>query len=157
MTEDRFRAALVKEARSLDWHAMFIGRARGGKAWVTQMGADGRGWPDLTLVRERIVFAELKTDSNYHVSEEERTWLDWLRAAGAEVYLWRPRNWPEIREVLERREPDRWARLIRATDGDPSQAAAVDRLLKVTPRPRRGERGVRQSVEPRQAPGESSH
>lgn len=129
MTEDRFRSQVVKVARSLEWKAMFIGRARGGKAWVTQMGADGRGWPDLTLVRERVIFVELKTDANYHVSEEERRWLEWLKLAGQEVYLWRPRMWPEINTILEHRDPDRWDRLLKAAGGDALQAAAVDRMV----------------------------
>src|SRR5262245_21000019 len=109
---------------------MFIGRSRGGKgSWVTQMGADGKGWPDLTLVRERVVFAELKTNTNYHVSDEERGWLEWLRLAGQECYIWRPRHWEEIEAVLERRDPDRWDRLLKASDGDAIQAAVVDRML----------------------------
>jgi hypothetical protein len=129
-TEDTFRSQVVKLARAREWKVMFIGRSRGGKAWVTQMGGDGKGWPDLTLVRERVVFAELKTDANYHVSPEERTWLEWLRLAGQEVYLWRPRLWQEIETVLERRDPDRWDRLLKASNADPLQAAAVDRMLQ---------------------------
>ena len=69
MTEDKFRSSLVKRARELGWKTMFIGRGRSNKGvWITNMGGDGKGWPDLTLVRERIVFAELKTDVNYAVS-----------------------------------------------------------------------------------------
>ena len=129
MTEDKFRAQVVKRARELGWKAMFIGRSKGGDRHVTQMGADGRGWPDLTLVRERIVFAELKTDANYHVYEPEREWLAQLRLAGGEVYLWRPRLWPEIEETLRHRDPDRWKRILGAADGDAQQAAAVQRML----------------------------
>jgi hypothetical protein len=129
VTEDAFRSQVVRVARQKDWHAMFIGRGRGGNAWVTQMGGDGRGWPDLTLVRERVVFAELKTNTNYHLSAEERKWIEWLRLAGQEVYVWRPRHWEEIEGVLDRRDPDRWDRLLKGAGGDTIQAAAVDRML----------------------------
>jgi len=130
VTEDRFRSQVVRVARGKGWHCMFIGRAKGGKAWITQMGADGKGWPDLTLVRERVVFAELKTNTNYHLSDEERRWIEWLREAGQEVYIWRPRHWPEIETVLDQRDPDAWSRILAASERDPRQAAAVVRMIE---------------------------
>jgi VRR-NUC domain len=61
------------------------------------------GFPDLVLVRERVVFAELKGATTRITPGQER-WLDALDAAGAEVYLWRPSEWDEIERVLGRRE-----------------------------------------------------
>jgi hypothetical protein len=60
------------------------------------------GFPDLCLVRDRVVFAELKGERTRVTREQER-WLDALDAAGAEVYLWRPADWAEIERVLGRR------------------------------------------------------
>ena len=57
------------------------------------------GYPDRTLVRERIIFAELKTDSG-RPTAEQRDWLDRLARAGGEVYLWRPRDLPDIGRLL---------------------------------------------------------
>jgi hypothetical protein len=62
-------------------------------------GLSGPGFPDLVLVRERVVFAELKAERG-RVSPSQQEWLDALRAAGAEVYLWRPRDWDTLCEVL---------------------------------------------------------
>lgn len=60
------------------------------------------GYPDLTLVRDRVVFAELK-----RVGEKPRRdqveWLDELAAAGAEVYLWTIDDLSEIGMILDRR------------------------------------------------------
>lgn len=57
------------------------------------------GFPDLTLVRDRVIFAELKTD-NGELSAPQMTWRDALLAAGAEWYLWRPSMWSEIERIL---------------------------------------------------------
>lgn len=61
-----------------------------------------KGFPDLVLVKPRLhrmVFAELK-DNRRKPTEEQRRWLEGLRAAGAEAYLWRPRDWEEVVRVL---------------------------------------------------------
>lgn len=59
------------------------------------------GFPDLVLVRERIVYAELKTTKG-KLSPSQAAWMEALRAAGGEVYLWRPCCWNsgEIEAVL---------------------------------------------------------
>jgi hypothetical protein len=51
------------------------------------------------LVRDRVVFAELKA-ANRKISSEQETWLAALRAAGAEAHCWRPSDWPAIEEEL---------------------------------------------------------
>lgn len=60
------------------------------------------GIPDLILVRERAVWAELKTGKG-RLREEQRVWLDALANGGAEVYLWRPSDLEEIQRILSRR------------------------------------------------------
>jgi hypothetical protein len=58
------------------------------------------GFPDLVLVRRpRVVWAELKSQRG-KATEDQRDWLDDLRASGQHVYLWRPSDWPEIEKVL---------------------------------------------------------
>jgi hypothetical protein len=71
------------------------------------------GFPDLVLVRERVLFVELKGERT-RVTREQQQWLEALRAAGAETYLWRPDDWDEIQRVLttravyESRHVDEW-------------------------------------------------
>lgn len=60
------------------------------------------GFPDEVLVRERIVFAELKTEKGRLAPAQEEC-VDRLRAAGAEVHVWRPSDLVEIAAVLRRR------------------------------------------------------
>lgn len=71
--------------------------------WVWYFTHDSRrspgGFPDLVLVRERIVFVELKRQDG-RARPNQRAWLERLRAAGAEAYLWRPEHWDEVQRVL---------------------------------------------------------
>jgi hypothetical protein len=61
----------------------------------------GKGFPDLVLVKApRLIFAEVKAKNGW-VKPEQRRWLDELESAGKpEVYVWKPRQMGEIREVL---------------------------------------------------------
>lgn len=48
------------------------------------------GFPDVCIVRDGVLlFAELKRETG-KLSDEQQAWLDDLRAAGVEVYVWRP-------------------------------------------------------------------
>lgn len=79
-------------APSLGWTTYHVLRSRGSKA----------GYPDRTLCRERIVFAELKREKTKPTDEQTR-WLTLLAKAGGEVYLWRPSDLDEIGVILGRR------------------------------------------------------
>ena len=68
--------------------------------WVTAVSGDGKGFPDLLLVRGRkIIVAELKVGKN-KVTPEQMLWLDAFATAGVEAHIWRPENWDKINEVL---------------------------------------------------------
>lgn len=59
---------------------------------MTPVGADGKGWVDLVLVRDdRILFRELKQDGRYP-EPEQREWIAALVAAGCDVAVWRPKD-----------------------------------------------------------------
>ena len=62
------------------------------------------GFPDWTLVRDRIVFLELKTETG-KVSVAQAEWLADLNKAGVEAYVVRPRHFDEIVCVLRARGP----------------------------------------------------
>jgi hypothetical protein len=87
--------------REWQWQVVRLARLRG---WATYHTFDSRrsdpGYPDLTLCRgSRLVFAELKTDRG-RLRPEQVAWLSRLRAAGAEVHVWKPRDWDTVMEVL---------------------------------------------------------
>lgn len=60
------------------------------------------GFPDLVLVRDRVIYAELKRSTG-KPSQAQKEWLDGLSAAGAEVYLWRPADLDELATILSKR------------------------------------------------------
>jgi hypothetical protein len=63
------------------------------------------GYPDLTMVRERVVFAELKV-GRAKVTHAQTRWLERLQRAGAEAYVWRgPTDWPLVQAALRRPPP----------------------------------------------------
>jgi hypothetical protein len=90
VTEKVFLARVIECARLFRWKAYHTHDSRYSAA----------GFPDLVLVRERVVFAELKTDRGV-ISPAQAEWLAKLRRAGAEVHLWRPADWREIERVLK--------------------------------------------------------
>jgi hypothetical protein len=92
------------------WQAMVVQLAAL-TGWRTFHPYDSRrsaaGWLDLVLVRgPDLVFAELKTDRG-RVTSAQAEWIDALRAAGQEVVVWRPADWPTVEQRLRRPRPGR--------------------------------------------------
>jgi hypothetical protein len=109
--EATFQACVLEVARLAGWRSLHIRPARradGG--WRTPVAGDGKGWPDLTLVRPpRIAFCELKTERG-KLRPEQRDWLDVLRLVpSVEVYLWTPADWNSLVETLTGSRPGRKA------------------------------------------------
>jgi hypothetical protein len=102
LTEGDFMTTVIDAARVLGWRVAHFRPARTAHGWRTAVQADGAGFPDLVLVRERVLFAELKGERP-RITRAQRRWLDALDAAGAEAYFWRPKDWDEIQRVLGRR------------------------------------------------------
>lgn len=132
MTEEQLLTYVIDTARVFGWRVAHFRPAKTERGWRTPVQADGKGWPDLTLARERVVYAELKTGRNV-LSAEQEQWITALDVAGAEVYVWRDADWIDgsIERILRRRDPEAFARLAAATSGDRTQAhrvqATVDR------------------------------
>ena len=68
--------------------------------WISIHSA--RGWPDLALVRERLILAELKSEAG-KLSDEQVEWMVALKTAKVEIYLWRPSNFQEVVKILSRK------------------------------------------------------
>jgi hypothetical protein len=101
--EDDWQTDCIRLAHIFGWKVAHFRPARTSQGWRTPVQADGKGFPDLVLVRERVIFAELKADSG-KLSDDQQRWLDWLHAAGAEVHVWRPRDLEAVGRILQRRE-----------------------------------------------------
>lgn len=113
MTEKDLQAGIIDLAKRLRWTVAHFRPARvacekcAGKGWVAALGgsirckackgttfswrtpveADGAGFPDLVLVRDRVIFAELKV-SKRKLRPEQQAWRQSLIDAGAEYYVW---------------------------------------------------------------------
>lgn len=105
--EKDFQATVLQLAALMGWrhwHDAATNAPR--RCWScgrgTQMPRNPSGLPDLILIRaDRLIWAELKAQDGV-TSPEQRDWIAALRAAGQQVYVWRPADWPEIEKVLAR-------------------------------------------------------
>ncbi|MEV1013727.1 MULTISPECIES: hypothetical protein [unclassified Micromonospora] len=71
--------------------------------WRTAVAGDGKGWPDLTIVGPGgVLFRELKSATGSRTADQ-RNWAEWLTEAGADVAVWKPRDWQSGRIEQELR------------------------------------------------------
>lgn len=107
-TETGFQGAVIDLAHLMGWTVAHFRPAMTAHGWRTPVQADGKGWPDLFLVRPpRLVVAELKRDAptaharEKQLSDDQRVWLRLFEGCAAvEVHVWRPADWPDIERVL---------------------------------------------------------
>jgi hypothetical protein len=97
--EADFQEQVIEHARALGWRVAHFRPALTEKGWRTPVSADGAGFPDLVLVRDRVIFAELKSESGT-LSDDQAEWLTALRYANAEEHVWRRGDWEAIEEAL---------------------------------------------------------
>jgi hypothetical protein len=63
--------------------------------WMTPATADGKGWLDLLLLRERPLAIEIKAaadSSDRRLPIDQQAWLDAWRLAGVRAFVWRPED-----------------------------------------------------------------
>ena len=105
MLEKEFQTRVIEWAQGRGWlvaHFMYsaVLRRDGSVTYRTAVAADGKGFPDLVLVRgDRLLFAELKSAKG-RVRPDQDRWLLALTGTLASVFIWRPEQWDEIAEVL---------------------------------------------------------
>lgn len=99
--EEALQGAVIDLARNTGWLVAHFRPAKTERGWRTAVSGDGKGYPDLTLLRggEQLV-AELKSDTG-RLSPEQRVWLEAFERAGVEAHVWRPRDWADIEARLK--------------------------------------------------------
>lgn len=101
--EQDWQRDVIHLARTLGWRVAYFRPAQTTKGWRTPVGADGKGFPDLILARDRVIAAELKNELR-KVEPEQQAWIDALNDAGIEAYVWRPDDLDRVMETLMHRE-----------------------------------------------------
>jgi hypothetical protein len=101
--EESFQSAVIVAAHMQGWKVAHFRPAmtKSGK-WITAVGGDGKGFPDLFMVhplKGLRVAAELKIPPNT-VTPEQDAWLTWMEICGIPAFTWTPADWDEINRVL---------------------------------------------------------
>lgn len=101
MREIDLQDAIVSLARAVGWRVAHFRPLRTKHGWRTPGSYDAKGWPDLTLVKHTIIFAEIKLDPR-DLRPDQAEWKDRIERAGFDWYLWTPAEWEsgEIDRIL---------------------------------------------------------
>jgi len=89
------QAAILDIARLLGWRAYHTFDSRKSEA----------GFPDLVLVRDRIIFVEVKREGQ-RPRPNQVEWLNALSSAGAECYVWTESDYDDAATILSHRVPE---------------------------------------------------
>jgi len=92
MTEKAFQSDVMRVAKMLGWLCYHTYDSR----------RSASGFPDLVLVRERILYRELKVGKN-KLSPTQELWRDSIMDAGGDWAEWRETDMDDIVADLSRR------------------------------------------------------
>lgn len=94
--EPTFQRWVVATARA-NGHRVRVMDQRGRPGWRGQ--ATDRGLPDLLLVRDEVIWMELKAKGG-KLRPDQEIWIAALRAANSRVYVFDPTQWEELLQCL---------------------------------------------------------
>jgi len=99
--ENDLQNNILEVAKLYHWRRAHFRPARTKHGWRTPVQADGKGFPDLVLVKPpRLIIAEIKRQGQ-KPSEFQREWLDDFNGVpSVEVYVWQPSDWDDILKIL---------------------------------------------------------
>ena len=89
ITEKQFQSQVVRIAKVFGWMAYHTYDSRRSEP----------GFPDLVLVRERVMFRELKTEKG-RLTPAQKLWGERLKSAGSDYDIWRPSMKYKIQDDL---------------------------------------------------------
>lgn len=108
MKLDEYRALQAKAMSERQLQELVISLAER-MGWLAYHTFDSRrsqpGFPDLVLVhprQRRILWRELKSETGT-ATAEQKVWISTLKLVGADVDVWRPRDWVSVRIERELR------------------------------------------------------
>jgi len=90
MTEAELQNAVIDLCKLLNWSYYHTYNSR----------RSVPGFPDMCLVKDRIIFVELKSEKG-RLSPAQRQWRDDIQGAGGEWYLVRPTGLADFSKVLQ--------------------------------------------------------
>ena len=96
-SEASFQAQIIRLAELCKWRVYHVSNVKGHLRNRTSVG-----FPDLVLVRDRVIFAEIKAEKG-RMTKAQKDWNEALHIAGAETYIWRPRDWEDITQILQKK------------------------------------------------------
>jgi hypothetical protein len=101
MKEADLLSSVIDLAHVYHWRVAHFRPAKTDKGWRTAVQGDGKGFPDLVLVRPpRVVVMELKGKKAV-VRNEQLIWLKEFAQCNVEAFVFSPDDWDEIRGVLK--------------------------------------------------------
>jgi hypothetical protein len=92
VSEKRFQAKVIQLAKLQGWAVYHTYDSR----------RSSPGLPDLILVRERVLWRELKTDVG-RLTTDQLAWIARLKDGQADVDVWRPKHFDRIVDELSRK------------------------------------------------------
>ncbi len=102
MTEKEYQKRVIDLLHALGYRVLFIYKVFADGRWRTTIGADGKGYVDVTAWRERDkrrVYIECKSDTGRQ-SPEQKEWQRFLESMGEEFYLTRPKDYDILADRL---------------------------------------------------------
>ena len=105
MTETELLNGVLAMAEVFGWTSAHFRPAQTSHGWRAAVSGAGKGFPDVVLVRDHVLFVELKSTKG-SLSPEQVVWRDVLVRGGASWHLWRPADWLDgtIERVLRGQE-----------------------------------------------------
>lgn len=100
LSEDELLRCVIDTARLFGWRVAHFRPSLTKNGWRTAVQGDGKGFPDLVLVRDVVLAVELKVGANT-LSAEQAIWLEAFRAAGVDAHVWTDADW--FQGVIEAR------------------------------------------------------
>jgi len=93
MSEADLQQNVISLARAQGWLVAHFrpGMTKRGN-WVTAVQYDAAGFPDLVLVKDRVIYVELKAELG-KLTDVQEVWMSALNHAGEDTFVWRPSHW----------------------------------------------------------------